>query len=160
MGPFDTAQLKIAFTRHVLEHIANADDAVHADEQMLMGLIVAQQDMRDAGFLNDDGSLSWRYHEATHRALDRLPSELELEEKLGLVSRFLDMCLVDGHLDRAEGSALFEAARLLGVTSSQFDAHLSTLHDVGEVELGESLDESPVAEEWRPQSGHIDLQGE
>jgi uncharacterized tellurite resistance protein B-like protein len=139
--PYDIDTLKLAFSRHILDRIARADEHVHDNEQVLLGLLAPEGRMRDAGFLDDAGELTPEYDSARARALERLPVAMSLKEKLDLVSQFLDMCIVDGHIDRDEGSALFDAAQLLGVTPQQFDRHLSSLDLVGEVELDEALDE-------------------
>lgn len=137
MPAFTTKELLLAFSRHVLDQIARADETIAIEEKAFLEFTCPPDAMEAARFTTE-GRLNRRFREARLEALERLPTELDLAAKLELVSTFLDMCIVDGQLDAGEGSLLYRAAELLEVTPSQFDAHLESLTEhVGSVELGE-----------------------
>ena len=135
---FSIEQLKSVFVYHVVETIVGADDRLSPDEVLFLQAVYPVSRMVVDGFSNDSGELTPLFGDARAVALEELPKRLSLAEKLSLVTTFLDACVVDGHLDHDEGSMLFEAATLLGVSSSDFNRHLDTLADiVGNVDLPE-----------------------
>lgn len=138
MTAYDLDVLKLAFARHVLDQIARADATVDAGERDLIEQIAPTFGLQSAGLLDMSGRPTAAFHVARAQALERLPRELPTEGKLELVTQFLELCVVDGEIHRDEGSLLWRAADLLGLTPDEFDAHLDTLTDhVGEVELGD-----------------------
>lgn len=142
MTTLDLSVLKLAFTRHVLDEITRADRTLTREEQALVERVAPTSALRLHGLLDLVGQPTAAFHRARAEALERLPEELPLAEKLELVTAFLEACVVDGRIDRDEGSLMYLSSRLLGVTSVQFDAHLDSLTDhVGAVELDAPLDE-------------------
>jgi len=142
----DVAVLKLAFRRHVLDTLARSDGFVHPAERDLVQDLCPDAAMQGAGLMDEFGVLTVAYEEAHQAALRRLPIELSLAERLELLRGFFGMCLVDGQLDRSEGSLLFEAARRLAITPQQFDRFLDEQEEVGEVELDAPVGEEPEVE--------------
>lgn len=135
----DIAVLRLAFTRHVLDTLARSDGYLQDSERDFVQDVVPDAAMQAAGLMDEFGVLLPEYDAAHQQALRRLPVELSLEERLAVLGSFFHLCLIDGHLDRSEGSLLYEAARRLGVGSSEFDTFLSSQDDVGDVELDAPL---------------------
>ena len=132
----DERILEMVFTRHVLDAIARADDHVRPDEAALIEQICPRGLLESAGLFDANGTPTRAYEEARKQALDLLPARLPLDRKLAIVTRLLQLCVVDGHLHRDESSLLWFAAQLLGVSHADFDRHLDTLTDhVGTVYL-------------------------
>lgn len=142
MDTFDLDVLKLAFTRHVLDEIANADRQLTGDEKALIERVAPTSRLRFHGLLDSAGYPTGAFHQARAEALERLPEELSLDEKLAIVTAFLELCIVDGEIHRDEGSLMYLSSRLLGVTSQQFDLHLDSLTEhVGAVELDAPVDD-------------------
>jgi len=137
----DIEVLELAFTRHVLDMLAQSDGVVLESEADFVEKIAPQSALRMAGLADEFGALTTRYEEAREQALRRLPVELTAARRLHLLEVFFELTVVDGELDRGEGSMLFAAAQLLGITPQQFDRHLDGLDDVGQVELEAPLEE-------------------
>ena len=138
MNGFELEVLALAFARHVLDDLALADRERTAEELALIERICPPERMRAAGLVDADGRFTPAWTEARAQALERLPNELSHEGKMGLLTTFFEMCVVDGHIDRDEGSILFQTATLLGIRPSELDAHLDTLTEhVGTIELGD-----------------------
>mgnify|MGYP000353494945 FL=1 len=131
--------LELAFTRHVLDLLAESDGVVLAEETEFVERVVPQSALRVAGLVDPSGVLTPAYEAAREEALDRLPVELDMSRRLHLLEVFFELCVIDGELDRGEGSMLFRAAQMLGITPQQFDRHLDGLDDVGHIELDEPL---------------------
>jgi len=144
----DIAVLKLAFRRHVLDTLARSDGWVHDAERARIQDLCPDAALQGSGLMDEFGVLTVAYEEAHGEALRRLPIELTLPERLDLLSGFFGLCLVDGHLDRSEGSLLYESARRLGVSSQQFEGFLDQQEEVGDVELdapiGGERDVEPV----------------
>jgi uncharacterized tellurite resistance protein B-like protein len=136
VNTFELEVLALAFARHVLDELAQADSERTSDELALMEQICPVDRLRAAGLIDANGLFTPAWTEARAQALDRLPRELSYEGKMSLLTSFFEMCVVDGYIDRSEGSLLFQTASLLGVRPSELDAHLDTLTEhVGTVEL-------------------------
>jgi uncharacterized tellurite resistance protein B-like protein len=136
MSTYDLDVLELAFTRHVLAEIAHADDELVTAEEALMERLCPSERLVQAGLLDENGQPTHLWQTARAQALERLPLERSLDDRLALVTRFLEMAVVDGHLHRDEGSLLFRAAQLLAITPHQFDVHLDSLTEhVGAVDL-------------------------
>lgn len=142
----DIAVLKMAFRRHVLDTLARSDGFFDDSERDLIQDLCPDAGMQGVGLMDEFGVLTLAYEEAHQAALERLPLELSLPERLDLLRGFFGLCLVDGHLDRSEGSLLFEAARRLAVTHQQFDRFLDQQEEVGAVDLDEPVGEEPGTE--------------
>jgi len=137
----DIEVLELAFTRHVLDLLAQSDGLVLDSETDFVEKIAPARALRLAGLADEFGALTPEYVAAKEEALERLPVELDLARRLHLLEVFFELCVVDGELDRSEGSMLFAAGQLLGITPQQFDRHLDQLDDVGQVELDAPLEE-------------------
>jgi uncharacterized tellurite resistance protein B-like protein len=142
----DIAVLKLAFRRHVLDTLARSDGWVDDAERSWIQDLCPDAAMQGAGLMDEFGVLTVAYEEAHGAALRRLPVELTLAERLDLLLGFFGLCLVDGHLDRSEGSLLYESARRLGITPQQFDWFLDDQQDVGAVDLDAPIDGEQAVE--------------
>ena len=133
---FDLDTLKLAFTRTILDELSNADKQLLDEERVLVEKLAPAARLRQAGLWDDLDRPTGAWNDACATALQRLPRELPLEDRLGLVSSFLDLCIVDGELHRDEGSLLFVSAKLLGIDAHTFNDHLDSLTEhVGSVDL-------------------------
>ena len=136
MNTYELGVLTLAFARHVLDEIARADATRTPEELALLEQLCPMERLRSAGLVDANDQFTPAWTEARAQALERLPRELSRSGKLTLLTSFFEMCVVDGHIDRDEGSMLFQTASLLGVRASELDAHLDTLTEhVGTVEL-------------------------
>lgn len=136
MNTFELEVLVLAFARHVLDELARADSERTAEELALIEQICPVERLRAAGLIDAGGAFTPAWTDARAQALLRLPAELARDAKMALLESFFEMCVVDGHIDRDEGSMLFQTASLLGIRPSELDAHLDTLTEhVGMIEL-------------------------
>lgn len=133
---FDLDTLKLAFTRTLLDELSKADKQLLDEEKVLVERLAPAASLRAAGLWDELDRPTKEWDAACSSALRRLPRELPLQDRLDLVSSFLDLCVVDGELHRDEGSLLFVGAKLLGIDAHTFDAHLDSLTEhVGSVDL-------------------------
>ena len=132
----DVEQMKQAFAYHVVQQILAADDHVARGEVRFLEERFPRETMVQVGLMDEEGVFTDRFPDAYTEALRRLPAALGRDEKLALITLFLDACVADGALDSNEGRVLLDAADRLGVTPHELNAHLDTLAMVGEVELG------------------------
>lgn len=136
MNTYELGVLTLAFARHVLDELARADETRTPEELALLEQLCPLERLRAAGLVDTNDQYTPAWTEARAQALERLPRELSRSGKLDLLTSFFEMCVVDGHIDRDEGSMLFQTASLLGIRASELDAHLDTLTEhVGTVEL-------------------------
>jgi uncharacterized tellurite resistance protein B-like protein len=136
----DDSTLELAFLRHVLHDLAAADRVLVDAEQALIARLCPPDRLRAAGLVDEAGAGTPRGEALRQRALDELPSRLSLEARCALITQLVELCVVDGQIDRAEGSLLFTASQLLGLRTSEFDAHLDTLTEhVGSIDLDQPV---------------------
>lgn len=130
--------LRLAFKKGVLDDIARADRVFTPAEQALIDRLAPPDQLRAAGFLDEQGQLTAWFHTRRIEARERLRRELRTLHRLDLITELLELCIVDGQLDKEEGSLLLRAARELAIDGHTLNAHLDTLTDtVGEVDVGE-----------------------
>ena len=133
----DVETMKLVFLRHVLEDMARADNVLTPDELAMIDRLCPPAQMREAGLLDDKDQLTPLGTELRNRAIDELPRVLPLEDRLAMVTSLVELAIVDGQLDRNEGSLLYLAATLLGV-ETVFDDHLDSLTDhVTSIDIGQ-----------------------
>jgi uncharacterized tellurite resistance protein B-like protein len=141
MNRYDLPSLVLVFTRHVLGEISSADSVVRPRERLVIERVCPTERLMADGFTNSLGEPTALFDDVRREALIRLPSELSEPEKLNIVTQLLELCIVDGELDRTESSLVVVAAGLLGLPSGVLDRHLDALPDyVGSVELDEPID--------------------
>jgi hypothetical protein len=126
MGQFGLDDLKLAFSLHVVDQIVAADDQLTRAELAFLESQFPQKLLRDRGFADEDGVRTDAYHQAAMDALDRLPHQLELDEKVALLSVFFAATIADERFEAAEGNALVDAARLLDMTDDEIDRFLAS----------------------------------
>lgn len=132
----DLELAKLAFTRHTMQRLARVDAKLLPEERALLDEVCPPDHLRDRGLMAEDGTLTAAFVEALDHARRELPQELSLAEKLAMITRFVDMAVIDGDLHHAEGRLLLEAATALGLEPEEFDTHLDGLTDkVGHVAL-------------------------
>jgi hypothetical protein len=128
--------LRMAFARHVLQELSHGKPSPSPAELHLMEQLCPLEDLRKAGLVDDRGQFGPTWIEARAQALERLPRELSHPDKLDLLKSFFELTVVDGQLEREEGTILLGAATLLGISSGEFDALLDTLTEhVGSIDL-------------------------
>lgn len=131
----DPEALEIAFAWRLLEELARADGVVTREEEALSARLCPPAVLAAAGLVGADGQPTALGRAARARAPDALRVRLALPDKLRILGQLFELCVVDGQLDREEGSMLLVAAGLLGVRPWELDAHLDTLTDhVGAVD--------------------------
>jgi len=132
----DLEVAKLVFCRHTMLRLARVDAVLLPEERRLLDEICPPDVLRDRGLMAEDGTLTAAYVEHLERARRELPVRLALADKLALITRFVDMAVIDGDLHHDEGVLLLEAATALGVDPEDFDTHLDGLTDkVGHVDL-------------------------
>lgn len=128
--------LKLAFLRHLLGEVARADHEVRPEEAALIDAVCPPDDLRRAGLVDALGQPTELGKAAGTRALVELPALMTEGEKLDMLTQLIELSVVDGQIDRNEGSVLLIAAELLGLSPSALDRHLDTLTEhVGALEL-------------------------
>jgi uncharacterized tellurite resistance protein B-like protein len=133
---FDLHDLRLAFAYHVVHQIVGADQTLDASELRFVKHRFPASKLQRAGFLDASGGLTTRYTRAAGEAVIELPTRLTRLEKLAVLDLLLDASLADGEFHPAEGRLLLHAARLLGLSTADVDAHLSTREgEVTDIEL-------------------------
>lgn len=144
MSDADLELSKLVFSRHFLLKLARVDAKLLPEERALLDEVCPLDQLVANGLMADDGTLTAAWVEHLERARRDLPVRLELADKLAMITRFVDMAVIDGDLHHDEGVVLLEAATELGVAPEEFDAHLDGLTDqVGQVELTDLEDTDP-----------------
>jgi len=131
----DLSLLKLVYSRHTMLRLARVDARLLPEERALLDEVCPPDVLRSEGLLAEDGTHTAAWVEILATARRELPERLSLADKLALITRFVDMAVIDGDLHHDEGKLLLEAATELGVDPEDFDAHLDGLTDqVGQVE--------------------------
>ncbi len=124
---FDTEALKLAFSYHALEQIIAADGILEPEELEFLKGTFPDDLMREAGYFDENGERTPRYHHALDEALIELPDRLTLGEKLCIVELFVDATIADGVFRHVESQVLQQAAIMLGVTTDEWSTHLGQM---------------------------------
>jgi len=144
MSDFDDHQLKLALAYHLVDMVVTADGTVQAGEAAYMNVLFPVHLLAAEGFADDDGVLMTALDDAMKQAIRVMPDRMDLDSKLELLTMCLDASLSDESADEYELVHVRVAAKLLGVTDEQLDAHLASLPTVGELDLDDLvLDEEP-----------------
>ncbi len=77
-------------------------------------------------FVDEQDLFTDAYHTALEQALETLPTTLDVDEKLHLVTLFARVCLADGDVNPRERELLHQAATYLGLTHGQVARHLGS----------------------------------
>ncbi len=117
-------RLRTAFTMHALKVVAEADEIIDWDEVQIICSVCSQQELRALGFVDDEGRTTRAYAQAVERALEVLPREITLHDKLELITVLHRTSLADGQLDPREFDALCRAASLIDLSASSLAQHL------------------------------------
>ncbi len=120
---------KLVFLRFHLLKLARADAKLLPDERALLESVCPDEALRSRGLLNDDGTYTASFVAELDAARRDLPSRLSNEEKLEMITLFVEMAVIDGDLHHDEGVLLQEAATALVVDPEDFDRHLDGLTD-------------------------------
>lgn len=131
MGQYGLDDLKLAFSLHVVDLIVAADDKLTKAELAFLEERFPQSALAERGFVDSDGVRTDAYHEAAVDALDRLPAQLELGDKVELLRVFFAATVADDSFEKAEGNALVDAARLLDMSDEEIDGFLATRDEAG-----------------------------
>ena len=136
MSDDDVELSKLVFLRHTMLRLARVDAKLLPEERALLDEVCPPEVLREHGLMADDGTLTAAYVDRLDRARAELPDVLSLGDKLAMITRFVDMAIIDGELHHDEGVLLLEAATELAVDPEDFDTHLDGLTDkVGQVDL-------------------------
>jgi len=123
----ELAPLKTAFALHVARMIVEADEVLDYDEMHVIERAFPSSRLRALGFLDDSGRFTSRYDDALARALQVLPREVTLAEKLELVTLFHRTCMADGDLDPREVKVLHHAAEMIDLSAASLARHLDAI---------------------------------
>lgn len=135
---FDLDTLKLVFARTLLDELVKADDVVTDAELAVVERLAPTAKLTELGLLDASGAPTAAYDPACASAMYRLKRELSLEDRLKVVTGFLELSVVDGQLHRDEGSLMFLGAKMLGIDPQTFDRHLDSLGEhVGAVDLSD-----------------------
>jgi uncharacterized tellurite resistance protein B-like protein len=137
MGQYGLDDLKLAFSLHVVDQIVAADDRLTEAELAFLSSRFPNSVLVERGFATPDGVRTEAYHDAAVDALDRLPTELDLEAKLELLSVFFAASVADASFELAEGNQLLNAARLLDLDDDDIDAFLASRPETGGTSVAE-----------------------
>lgn len=137
----DHEHLLLAFRLHVAELIVGADSDVHPHEVAHLKFFFPREKLVEAGFVDAQGQRTDAYADAAMAALETLPDALEVPEKVTLLEELMGAVLADGSFDRAEGTALVQAARLLELDDELIQAFLDAHIALDGVKLAELEDD-------------------
>jgi len=137
MGQYGLDDLKLAFSLHVVDQIVAADAKLTQAELDFLEEKFPLDTLVKRGFSTADGVRTDAYHDAAVDALDRLPTELDSDQKIALLQVFLAATLADDSFELAEGNALVDAARLLDLSDQEIDGFLASRTEVGGTRLAE-----------------------
>jgi len=135
---FNISELKLAFGLHISQMITDADNKIADVEQVFLETAFPRAELLKAGFIKEEGGTTERFDAAVGEALMRLQKELSTHTKLELIDIFFDLSIVDDEFAQQEGNVIVVAARFLGLTNDELDAHLASREEVGEVDLPEA----------------------
>ena len=131
-----TLEIRIlAFALHAARLLVDADGVLDPREQAFIEREFPHLELRDAGFVDSHGQLTEQYQAALNTALETLPEALTEDQKLDLIHKLFKASLADDVFEHREGNILLVVSRLLGLAPGRLDAYLSSLPEVGEVEL-------------------------
>ncbi|MEN0061661.1 MAG: TerB family tellurite resistance protein [Myxococcota bacterium] len=137
----DLELLKLVFSRHFLLKLARVDAKLLVEERQMLDEVCPPATLQEHGLMAADGTLTAAWVDQLETARRELPARLPMAEKLAMITRFVDMAVIDGDLHHDEGTVLLEAATELDVDPETFNAHLDGLTDqVGQVELADLED--------------------
>jgi hypothetical protein len=133
----DREHLKLAFAYDVVRHLVASDDAIDPAETRFVQEMFPWSMLESRGLVTKEGTFTPAFHAAVHEAREHLPVLLTAEEKLSLVSIFVDAAVADEVFASEEGKILLDAAGRLGLTTGEVFDHLGTLRTVGDLDLPE-----------------------
>jgi hypothetical protein len=139
MPSFDDHQLKLALTWHLVEEVVGADASVGVAERRYQDVLFPRDVLVQEGFCDEDGVLTAELELARRQALAELPGRLSLDAKLEIVTMCVDAVVVDDSVDPRELGAVRAAARVLGLTDAELDAHLDALPSIGTLDADDLL---------------------
>ena len=139
MPPFDDHQLKLALCWHLVEEVVGADAVAGHAERRYQDVLFPRDVLFQEGFCDEDGVLTAELEVARRQALAELPGRLALDAKLEIVTMCVDAVVADDTVDPRELGALREAARILGLTDAELDAHLEALPAIGTLDNDDLL---------------------
>jgi uncharacterized tellurite resistance protein B-like protein len=134
---YDLEQLKLAFAYSIVEEIVDADQNVNDAERRYLSEVFPAITLESCGFVDEDGKLNDDYRAAVARSLEVLSGALTLHQKFELIDLFMGASLADGEFHHEEGNVMIWASRLLGLSTAELDGHLSSLAEVGAIDLPE-----------------------
>jgi uncharacterized tellurite resistance protein B-like protein len=134
-------RLKLAFAYDVARKIVGADQSIELSEVAFLEASFPWRLLADLGYVGADGKATVAFEAAVAEARKVLPAELGSEDKLALVSLFLEASVADGQFQAEEGTVIVQAARDLGVQSSAFFNHIGTRAHVGTIDLPEPTED-------------------
>lgn len=124
MSP-ELERIILAWSLSVCRSIMGADDVLDWSEVSWLGSRFPVGELSTHGLANETGKLTTAYELALAGAPERLAAELDLDQKLTLLSTFHAACLADGVLEVGEYQAMFSAARALGLSEDEISRHLN-----------------------------------
>jgi uncharacterized tellurite resistance protein B-like protein len=134
----DTAskeRLKLAFAYDIVRRMVDADDQISDAETKFVMTQFPWSLLEIQGLVDQARRFTPAFDVAVADARAKLPTALPLEEKLALISLFVDASVADDEFHHNEGDVLVEAAHALGVSTAELMNHLGTLPSVGDVDM-------------------------
>lgn len=128
-------RLKLAFAYDVVRRIVGADGTIDFDEVQFIEQSYPMRLLQLHGFIGPDGVFTDAFEDQVRLARVVLREQLAIQDRLALVSVFMDAAVADDDFHPGEGSVLVEAAQALGISSEKLFDHLGTLRAVGSVAL-------------------------
>jgi uncharacterized tellurite resistance protein B-like protein len=125
--PQSTEHLKLAFVVFLTQEIIEADQKIDYQEMKLFGQIFPRPLLRELGFIDDQDNFTAEFERARQASLVELPKQLNIDEKLELLTLLHGACLADGELGSGELDQLRRGGDLLGLTPNEFTAHIASL---------------------------------
>ena len=132
---FTIAQLKLAFTFHIVNQILESDDEVVPSEARFLERTFPKHVFENSGFIDANGRYTARWQDALGEALLELPVRLSVEERLGILETFYQAAISDDDFQYVEGKILERAAKLLALRPEQFTARMEALIGTGSIDL-------------------------
>jgi uncharacterized tellurite resistance protein B-like protein len=122
---FHLGELKLAFSYHLVNQILGADGQVVPAEARFFKRVFPQALLEQSRFV-EDGKFTQRWNDACGEALLRLP-ELPVSDRQKIIAGLFKAALADDVFEFSEEAVMSRAARLLGLSSHEYDEVMDRL---------------------------------
>ena len=135
MSDIPRETLELALSWHLAQEVLVADLEFAESEQVWMTRHFPQSALESAGLADAGGARTPYFHDCVSEALISLPETMSLEQKAAMIGVLFSATLADDDFHHQEGHVLVRAAKILGLSTGDLNQVLSSLEQVGDVDL-------------------------